>query len=58
MCEENDDLLLTLDAWENIHPSLVTLPVNWDFKIPYGLLYPKEPSYEILSFLELLKDSL
>ena len=58
MCEENDNLLLTLDAWKNIHPSLVTLPVNWDFKVPYGLLYPKEPSNELLSFLEIVKNFL
>ena len=28
-CEQNGALLLTLDAWAEIHPSLITLPVQW-----------------------------
>jgi len=33
-----------LDAWDNIHPSLITIPVDWAYKMPYGLLYKKNPS--------------
>ncbi|MGM9531724.1 LysR family transcriptional regulator [Intestinibacter sp.] len=55
-CEESDNMLLTLDAWKNIHPSLVTLPVNWNFKVPYGLLYAKNPSDDVLHFLDLLRE--
>ena len=43
-CEEEGCLLLTLDAWDNIHPSLITIPVDWAYKMPYGLLYKKNPS--------------
>lgn len=35
-CEQNGTLLLTLDAWAEIHPSLITLPVEWDYTVPYG----------------------
>lgn len=31
-CEEEGCLLLTLDAWDLIHPSLITLPVDWSYK--------------------------
>lgn len=51
-CEEQGVLLLTQDRWDNIHPSLKTVPVKWDFTIPYGLLYAKEAEAEVLRFLE------
>ena len=36
-------LLLTLDAWVGVHPALVTIPVEWDYRVPYGLIYSKTP---------------
>lgn len=57
-CEQNGALLLTLDAWAEIHPSLITLPVQWDYTVPYGLLYAEEPSQEVLQFLQILKSAL
>ena len=57
-CEQNGTLLLTLDAWAEIHPSLITLPVEWDYTVPYGILHAKEPSPEVSRFLQILTDSL
>lgn len=53
-CEENGNLLLTYDIWANTHPSLVTLPVDWDYRTPYGILYSKHPSKTVSSFIEVL----
>ena len=50
-CEATGSLLLTLDAWADIHPSLITLPVDWEFSVPYGLLFSKNPSEEASTFL-------
>ncbi|MDE6590907.1 MAG: LysR family transcriptional regulator, partial [Oscillospiraceae bacterium] len=50
-CGTTGSLLLTLDAWAGIHPSLVTLPVEWDFTVPYGLLYSQDLSEDAASFL-------
>ena len=50
-CEVTGSLLLTLDAWADIHPSLVTLPVDWNFSVPYGLLFSQNPSDEAICFL-------
>lgn len=55
-CEVTGSLLLTLEAWADIHPSLVTLPVDWDFSVPYGLLYSQNLSDEAASFLNEMKD--
>lgn len=54
-CEQTGALLLTLDAWADIHPFLVTLPVNWDHKVPYGILYAKKPSEDVAGFIKIIK---
>ena len=53
--EQSGALLLTLDAWADVHPSLVTLPVAWDDQIPYGVLYAKAPSEEVSRFISILR---
>lgn len=43
---------MTIDAWNNVHPMLKTLPVEWDYTIPYGLLHSPTPSPIVQSFLD------
>lgn len=50
-CESSGCLMLTAENWSDIHPLLVTLPVNWDFTIPYGLLYSLNPSPTVQQFI-------
>lgn len=54
-CAETGNVLLTLECWQDVHPGLVTLPVNWDYKIPYGLLYPLNPLPDIQLFVDTVK---
>ena len=54
-CEQTGALLLTLDAWADIHPFLVTLPVSWDYQVPYGILYAKNPSEDVAEFIKIIK---
>lgn len=58
VCEQTGTLLLTLDLWADIHPSLITLPVNWEYKIPYGILYPKNPTPELKEFIAILQQNI
>ncbi|MGM9607378.1 MAG: LysR family transcriptional regulator [Oscillospiraceae bacterium] len=51
-CARTDHVMVTLECWREVHPSLVTLPVEWDHPIPYGLLYAKEPPEDIVRFLD------
>ncbi len=44
----------TLDIWSNLHPSLVTIPVNWSYEMPYGILYEKDPSDSVKSFIDVI----
>ena len=51
-CVRTGSLLLNLECWSNIHPSLVTIPVEWEYEMPYGLLYGKNPSEDVLRFIK------
>ncbi len=55
-CEEGGAVLLTLDGWKDVHPSLVTIPVDWEYTIPYGVLYPRKPSNSVLLFVRALQE--
>lgn len=45
------ELLLTADCWKDVHPLLATLPVEWDFTMPYGLIYAKDPPEEMMQLI-------
>ena len=51
-CAETGNILLTIECWQDVHPGLVTVPVNWDYSIPYGLLYSLEADSDILSLVD------
>lgn len=54
-CEEIGAVLLTLEGWKDVHPSLVTIPVDWEYTMPYGVLYPLKPSNSVGLFLRALQ---
>lgn len=46
-CENSNDMLLAIKSWESVHPLMKILSVEWDYKMPYGLLYAKDPSEKV-----------
>lgn len=50
-CENSNDILIAVQAWENVHPLLKVIPVEWEYSIPYGLLHSKAPSETVRRFL-------
>lgn len=50
-CENSNDILMAVQAWENVHPLLKVIPVEWSHTIPYGLLHSPEPSKTVKKFL-------
>lgn len=54
-CAETGNVLLTIECWQEVHPGLVSIPVNWDYSIPYGLLYSNHPPEDVLQFVETVK---
>ena len=57
-CAETGNVLLSLECWSEVHPSLVSIPVNWEYSIPYGILYSPKAPMDVLEFIEKAKDSL
>lgn len=51
-CAETGNVLLTIECWREVHPGLVSIPVNWDYSIPYGLLYSLNPPEDVLRFVK------
>ena len=43
-------------GWAGVHPALVTIPVDWNFSVPYGILYQLQPNDSIRRFLSAIRD--
>ena len=37
-CQNSSDILMVVKAWNNVHPLLKIIPVEWEYNIPYGLI--------------------
>ena len=55
-CERMNYLMETLDIWADIHPALVTLPMEWEYEIPYGIVYSRKPSMAVKDFIEIIQN--
>lgn len=55
-CERMGYIMETLDAWDKVHPSLVTLPMEWDYEIPCGIMYSNKASSAVQAFIEILEN--
>lgn len=55
-CSKTKNVLLTLECWKDVHPGLVTIPVDWDYAIPYGLLYSFDAPEDALQFVEAVRN--
>ena len=51
-CESENNILLTIEYWKNVHPLLKLIPVDWDYTIPYGFLHSPNPSPQVEAFLK------
>ena len=54
-CQNSEDIMMTIDNWKNIHPLLKTLPVDWNYTIPFGLFYSPRPSATVKRFLTAIR---
>ena len=54
-CENNQELLLAFKGWESVHPLIRIKSVEWDYTMPYGLLYSKEPSAKVKKLVKAIE---
>ena len=57
-CENSNDILMAVEAWENVHPLIKVIPVEWEHTIPYGLLHAPAPSKTVGHFLSAVQAAL
>lgn len=57
-CEESNTILLSLDLWSDIHPSLNNIPLAWQGGgVPYGIMYSKEGKARVEDFIKIFSES-
>ena len=54
-CEQMGYIMETLDIWKDVHPTIKTLPMQWDYEMPYGIIYAKQPSKAMQNFIGIIK---
>ena len=47
-----------MDIWKDVHPSIATIPMERDYKIPYVIIYAKLPSKSMQTFIDIIKERL
>ena len=50
-----EQLLSLIHIWADIHPMLRTVPVDWEYFMPFGLLHAPTPSRAVKRFLDAVK---
>lgn len=47
--------IITVDGWEDVHPLLKIVPADWEYRIPFGILYSPTPTKQVKDFISTLK---
>lgn len=53
-CENSNDVLMAIQGWNNVHPLLKVLPVDWEYTIPFGIFHSPTPSKKVQLLLNIL----
>ena len=57
-CEQTVYIMETLDIWKDVHPSIVTIPMEWEYKTYYGIVYAKQPSEPMQAFINIIQNNM
>jgi len=55
-CVNENKLMVVIPEWKNIHPMLKIVPVKWNYTIPFGIMYSKQPTSDVQYFLDKIKE--
>lgn len=54
-CALSGFLLLAASPWTGTHPSLINIPIHWDYTTRYGILYAKTASSKLEKLFDVLE---
>ena len=57
LCEVNGYILITQPVYTDIHNNLVSIPLETNYTLPYGLMYANEPTVATKKFVQYLKEN-
>mgnify|MGYP001622957961 CR=1 FL=1 len=46
--------IITVEGWEDVHPLLKLVPVDWEDSVPFGAFYSPHPTTLVKKFIDLL----
>ena len=46
--------IITVEGWEDVHPLLRLIPVDWEDSVPFGVFYSPTPAKLVKKFIGLL----
>lgn len=55
-CERHGYMMEVPDTWAEVHPSIVTIPVEWDYEMPFGVVYAQKPSRAFSGFMKIIDE--
>ena len=50
----SNTILIANSLWNNFHPSMITVPVDWPYLLPYGIICAPEHSPQVDAFIGLI----
>lgn len=54
-CVQTGNILTSAECWKDIHPSLVTIPMEPESTVSYGLMYAVSPPEDIAQIVDAIK---
>ena len=54
-CEVTHNIILTTPTWAYLHPMLKIIPVEWNYTVPFGIIYPRYPTPSVKAFIKELQ---
>lgn len=57
-CAETDSVLISLDIWHDVHPGLVTIPLEHPLSIPLVIMYAKTAPDDIKQFIKAVEETI
>lgn len=51
-CENTNNILMAVQSWDQIHPMLKIIPVDWPYKIPFGIMYSPMPEKHVYAWIK------
>lgn len=52
----SDEIMIGIGNFKNTHPFLKQVPLNYEKKSAFGILYPEEPTESVKLFVQIVKD--